>query len=326
MRRVAQLLLLYAAGCVSIRLRPPQGLGITVCTTVQNELAYLPEWIEHYAAQGVSRVVLGDHRGTDHLARLPALYAGRSDVQVVVLRVSGAVRSITTQVRFLSSCARRFAAKADWVAFLDSDEFAWSPGHGTLRAYLGALSTEVTQVHAFDVFFGYSGCEERPRAWLRDGALHVDGGRNLNFLVQSHLHRAPSPLLGEGAAIEALRATEPGCNATAGRARFGAAFSGADFCNHMLAPRWGKSFVRSYAFGYLDNPHFAQLRAGLSHRELDLGQLRINHYWVRCRQDAYIKAEQWGKHDPVEWVELAPRLQSAVFDDGLARLRAVQGV
>jgi hypothetical protein len=91
----------------------------------------------------------------------------------------------------------------------------------------------------------------------------------------------------------------------------------------------------------LGHPHYAQLRKGISHRETNLTELRFNHYWVRCKvrhtfaggvicahliaclcsaqSDAYQKAAQWKKHDPVEWVEHASLLREAVADTGILR-------
>jgi hypothetical protein len=118
----------------------------------------------------------------------------------------------------------------------------------------------------------------------------------------------------------------PASNGTKLQAIYGPAFHGSandtmGFCGLMTheASRLGKSFVRGYAFGRLGHPHYAQLKKGISHRETDLSLLRINHYFVRSRQDAYKKARQWRKHDPVEWVEQALALQHAVRDDSLRR-------
>ena len=38
-----------------------------------------------------------------------------------------------------------------------------------------------------------------------------------------------------------------------------------------------------------------------------------------AQSDAYLKAAQWKKHDPVEWVEHAGLLREAVQDTGLLR-------
>lgn len=101
------------------------------------------------------------------------------------------------------------------------------------------------------------------------------------------------------------------------------------------------TWLRRYAVWKLGHPHYAQLRKGISHRETNLTELRFNHYWVRCKvrhmpgcvlfarsqlrasasaqSDAYQKAAQWKKHDPVEWVEHATLLHEAVEDTGILR-------
>ena len=294
-------------------------LEFTVCTTVMNEVDYMVEWIEFLALQNVTRVVVGDHWSRDGLRHLAAFYRHRSP-EVVVLPNSG------EQTPFLDACGRRHAS-SDWLAFLDNDEFPWSPRHGSLLAYLETLPKDVTQVHAFDLRFGVGSWRRRPRVRVTNSAVRPLNHSRYQLVTEHHVRRAPSLALGERLAYRrVMRMRLPACNGTQMQAIYGPAFRGSandtkGFCGLMTdeANRLGKSFVRGYAFGRLGHPHYAQLKKGISHRETDLRQLRINHYFVRSRQDAYKKARQWAKHDPVEWVEQALPLQHAVRDDSLCR-------
>jgi hypothetical protein len=44
-----------------------------------------------------------------------------------------------------------------------------------------------------------------------------------------------------------------------------------------------------------------------------------NARWCPAQSDAYLKAAQWGKHDPIEWVEHASLLREAVQDTDILR-------
>lgn len=372
------LLLLLAAAAPSASSAapplPPSLPSFTVCTTVMNELAYMPEWIEFHALQGASKFVVGDHRSSDGLRSLVDLYARRPGFPTVEVHANQG-----WQKPFLQWCGKR-ERKAAWILFADNDEFFWSPAHGRVASYLAQQPKEVTQVFTFGVRFGLGVCRTRHRVGVEGGTLclvappHPRGSRNSTppwpLVVETHTRRAPSAALGEGALLARIRASGlvPACNAT-----FLAALpqpSGESFCGDGDLVT-GKSFVRGDAFAYFTagNPHYAQLRRGLTHREVNLTQLRFNHvrtgrrrgavgppvpgglgqidhmrrphhhtparsrffflspahartrqYWVRCRQDAYIKAEQWQKRDPVEWAEHAALLRQAVPDTGLLHL------
>jgi Glycosyl transferase family 2 len=287
----------------------------TICTTVQNEALYMPEWIEYYRLHGVTRIVIGDHRSTDGLRHLAEFYAsqpGAGTFEVLVLYNMG------EQTRWLNECALRYK-RSDWLAFLDNDEFVWSPRHGSLLTYLDRLPKSVSQVHAFDLRFGVGDWRRRPfRLVVQPSKLTVADGR-FRLVTAEHTRRAPSLRLREHAAYEALPPVD-GCNATRMREVYGHSASGEDLCAFAFndTERFGKSFVRGYAFGFFDgHPHFAQVYRGISHRETDLDELRINHYWVRSLVDARRKARQWRKHDPVEWAEHARPLQHAVEDRGM---------
>lgn len=284
----------------------------TICTTVQNEALYMPEWIEYYRLHGVTRIVIGDHRSTDGLRRLATFYATQpGNLEVLVLPNLG------EQTPWLNKCARRFK-HSDWIAFLDNDEYVWSPRHGTILNYLGRLPRDVTQVHAYDLRFGVGDWKRRPfRLAVTPNALVVTSG-TFRLVTEEHTRRAPSLRLGEHEAYNALPPIDA-CNATRMREVYGSRATGGDLCSFAFndTERFGKSFVRGYAVGFLGHPHYAQVYKGISHRETDLDELRINHYWARSRGDARRKSRQWHKRDVIEWAEHARPLQHAVEDRGM---------
>ena len=309
---------------------PPDRL--VICTTVSNELSYMPEWIEFYALQGASRIVIGDHLSRDSLFALPSVYAGRPGYPAVeVLPDPGG------QAPFLQACARKHS-RSSWLLFVDNDEFVWSPRYGSLFAYLDTMPKEVTQVNVFGTRFGMGRCKRpavlrvagnglkmtRPEVPPHPAAVGNGSSLPWPLVIESHTRRMPCSLYdpAEERIIAALRDSGDvtACNQTLMRSLYGASFSGADFCSSDIVTF--KSFVRGDAFNFFTsgNPHYAQLKRGITHRELNTTLLRFNHYWVRCRSTAYAKARQWSKHDPVEWAEQSGPIGTAVLDEGLLPL------
>ena len=247
LRKAATLLLLLAA------LRCP-AFELTVCTTVMNEVAYMPEWIEYYALQGATRIVIGNHRSTDSLGMLAKLYAGR--LPAVEVHANNG-----EQTPWLNWCARRHK-RSQWILFADNDEFFWSPQHGTLAAYLATVPADVTQVFGFGVRFGVGSCAVRHK--LRVSATRIEvpskrlrrvhrtplnetGELPFPLVTETHMWRPPNPHLpGESAMLENIRRSGlvRACNATLMRDIYGDAFSGENPC---LGLESGKSFVRGCA-------------------------------------------------------------------------------
>ena len=288
--------------------------AITVCTTVQQEVAYMPEWLSFLSIQGVTRVVVGSHLSSDGLSFLPALFArANASLSVEVWPNPGA------QTPWLAWCARRHR-DSDWVGLLDNDEYPWSPRHGSLSAYLRQLPADVSQVHLFETRFG-PGLRRRPALRVgRDGTPKQRGA--LLLVTATHTLRVPSLWLGERSVLDALEpvTARTSCNVTHLARVYRSRWSTFNFCAQVLSEptqRLGKSFFRGGALGSLRHPHYGQMARGISHREVDLREVRINHYWVRSRRDAWLKASQWGKNDPIEWIQQAAPLWSAVRDVGL---------
>jgi hypothetical protein len=241
--RAALLLLLQAAlRCT--------GFELTVCTTVMNEVAYMPEWIEHYAVQGATRIVIGNHRSTDSLKTLAKLYAGKTPA-VEVHANNG------EQTPWLNWCARRHK-RSQWILFADNDEFFWSPQHGTLAGYLDRVPADVTQVFGFGVRFGVGSCAVRHKLHISEHRIELPTRQPLGFakapsngtalpfplVMETHTRRPPNPrLAGEQVVLERIRRSGlvAACNATLMRAIYGERFSGENPC---LGDDSGKSFVR----------------------------------------------------------------------------------
>lgn len=98
-----------------------------VVAIYQNEGPYLAEWLAWHRAFGVGRFLLYDNDSTD----------GGAVAAPDVLTIKWPGRAV--QLPAYRDALRRLAGEVPWVAFLDLDEFLWSPDGGDLSTVLAAF-------------------------------------------------------------------------------------------------------------------------------------------------------------------------------------------
>lgn len=108
--------------------RPP--IEFAVCALFRDEARYLAEWVTFHRLQGVERFYLYDNLSTDdwRSALEPELLAGI--VQVVPWPDKPGQKSA------FEDCLRRHRTDTRWLAFIDVDEFLFSPGGRPVRELL----------------------------------------------------------------------------------------------------------------------------------------------------------------------------------------------
>jgi hypothetical protein len=108
--------------------RPP--IGLAVCAIFRDEAAYLAEWVTFHRIQGVERFYLYDNRSGDEWrsALEPEIDAGIVEVEHWPW--------VPGQRGAYEDCLRRRRDEARWIAFIDVDEFLFSPTGRSLPAVL----------------------------------------------------------------------------------------------------------------------------------------------------------------------------------------------
>jgi hypothetical protein len=139
-------------------LEPPEDdreTYLSVCSIFFNEAPYLAEWIEFHRLAGVERFFLYDHESTDSSRDVLAPYLADGTVVVYDWPV------YPGQQEAFEDCAERHRFDSRWIAFIDLDEFLYSPADRTLPEVLrdfeqwpGVLVNRPT--------YGTSGHETRP--------------------------------------------------------------------------------------------------------------------------------------------------------------------
>jgi hypothetical protein len=151
---------------------------LTLCTTVKDNVHFIVEWIEYMRIQGVDRLVIADDDSTDNLDLLKRFYqrvAPDFDLRIFPRLQPGI--EYGGQPRNLQHCVDTFRNLSDWILVSDTNEFLYSPSHGTLRRMLQALPA-LEQAHGILVDSIYAPC-------YRFGS----GGRRRRF--QYRLEAAP---------------------------------------------------------------------------------------------------------------------------------------
>jgi hypothetical protein len=94
---------------------------LTVCAVYRDEGPYLREWIEFHRLVGVERFYLYDNLSTDDHAEVLRPYVDSGIV------VPHSVTAVPAQMTAYQDCLLRHRDEPRWIAFIDLDEFLFSP-------------------------------------------------------------------------------------------------------------------------------------------------------------------------------------------------------
>src|SRR4051812_48015764 len=113
--------------------RPP--IGLAVCAIFRDEARYLAEWVTFHRLQGVERFYLYDNLSTDDWRSElgPEIAAGIVEVRHWP--------DVPGQASAYEDCLRRHRTDTRWIAFIDADEFLFSPTGKPLPELLRAFDT-----------------------------------------------------------------------------------------------------------------------------------------------------------------------------------------
>lgn len=113
---------------------------LAICAIFQNDADYLKEWIEFHKIQGVKHFYLYNNNSQDDFQAVLKRYIKKDEVTLVEWPYTyddgehGAWLAI--QRAAYMDCINRFGSDMDWLAFIDTDEFLFSPKGKPLPHYL----------------------------------------------------------------------------------------------------------------------------------------------------------------------------------------------
>ena len=150
---------LWAEERPAVSPRPPLRAGaayLAACAVYRDEAPYLAEWIEFHRLVGVDRFFLYDNRSTDRHMDVLTPYVERG---IVVLHEWA--QSPLDQRDVYDDCLAAHREDARWIAFLDIDEFLFSPTGASVAELLHELE-EWPGVGVHWAMFSHSGHRTAP--------------------------------------------------------------------------------------------------------------------------------------------------------------------
>jgi hypothetical protein len=148
----------------------PDTAYLTACTVYRNEAPYLPEWIEFHRLAGVERFFLYNNGSTDNHLEVLGPYLEDRTVTLHEWRPAP-----PDQREVYDKCLTEHRQDARWIAFLDIDEFLFSPT-GTSVAELLRDYEAWPGVGVNWAMFGTSGHRTRPEGLVTESYLMSDAG------------------------------------------------------------------------------------------------------------------------------------------------------
>jgi hypothetical protein len=146
---------------------------LAACTIYRDAASYLAEWIEFHRLAGVERFFLYDNGSTDEHRDVLAPYVqdGTATVHDWPLPFLGNRGRAGAMQRAFDHCLLAHRDGARWIAFLDLDEFLFSP-QGTPLPQLLPDYEQFSAVCVSRAEFGTSGHRTRPDGLVIENYVH----------------------------------------------------------------------------------------------------------------------------------------------------------
>lgn len=240
---------------------------LAVCAIFKDEARYLDEWLTFHHGVGVEHFYLYNDASSD--AYLEALEPWLQRGLVTLTDWHG-----RRQVPAYNDCIVRNRMQARWIAFIDLDEFLFSPTGEDLRQVLAGYR-DVPSLFVYWVLFGASGHERRP-----DGSVLESYTRCLDHdaAIADDFDHADVP----------------------GKPEYvsGWAQDGKSIVNPRLVRAYNIHKPKSLWVGTPLDENRQPPRVRGEAKSLSYARLRINHYWSKSVQDLTEKVARGSVCDP----------------------------
>ncbi len=234
---------------------------LAACAVFKNEAPFLDEWLRFHGGVGIEHFYLYDNNSTDRFP--PVLHPWVAAGRVTLHRYA----EEGGQLRAYLRCLREHGADNRWLAFIDLDEFLFSPAAASLPEILAAFE-RYPAVAANWVMFGSNGHVERPTGLV---TMNYTRRADFGFLVPHPSYLRPG---GDSSRMEDY-------------------FFYSCHVKSIVDPARAVAPLSPHSFLYADNqpavdekgrPLPQSFRSAFS-SEVSVKQLRINHYWSRSLAD-----------------------------------------
>ena len=139
--------------------------GLAICAIFKNDVEYIPEWIDFHLKQGVEYFYLYDNHLEPVDLSLLKKYIKMGAIEIIPWRHShGNDQRVWCNIQCSSymDCIEKNKDKWKWIAFIDTDEFLFSPEKKDLRVILKEYD-KFAGVCVNWVMYGTSNVQEIPK-------------------------------------------------------------------------------------------------------------------------------------------------------------------
>jgi hypothetical protein len=228
---------------------------LSVCCIFKDEAPYLEEWLRFYSLIGVEHFYLYDNDSTDAFKAVLAPWAAAGKVTLNRISIPAPQRPA------YGHCLSNYGADSRWIAFVDMDEFLFSPIQPDLRIFLKEFESSPAVVANW-VMFGSSGHQQKPAGLI-----------TLNYTVRCEEHLCTfEPALLKQSGLDPSRPENyhPVCG----------------HIKSIVSPREAIAVGSPHHFLYRHKrPAISAVGApvpGPFCDDVRIDQLRVNHYFSKC--------------------------------------------
>lgn len=133
--------------------------NVTICAIFKNEGLYLKEWIEYHLIVGVDHFYMYNNNSTDKYLDVLKPYINSGKVTLINWPYQQA------QIKAYRDCIEKRRSEANWIGFIDLDEFIVPIKDDTIYDFLRRFSDKPA-VKLYWQLFGTSGKVDRDRSGL----------------------------------------------------------------------------------------------------------------------------------------------------------------
>lgn len=134
-----------------------QAMTIAIGAIVKNEAPYLLEWVAYHRMIGVDHFYIADNESTDGTSEL--LVAMQA--QGWITRIPFPSNGVGPQMPAYRMLAGRYRKTADWMAFIDADEYIVLDDGKSLPEFLAGVPADVATIAVNWAIYGSSGARRR---------------------------------------------------------------------------------------------------------------------------------------------------------------------
>jgi glycosyltransferase involved in cell wall biosynthesis len=148
---------------------------LSVCAIVKNEGPYLQEWIEFNLAVGVEHFFIFNNESTDNTAEILFHYQRKGLATVLTyLGEKAQMPAYSLGLQMARGCTK-------WLAFIDVDEFLYSPTDEPLIDIINRVGRSAPGVVAHWVLYGSSGQQKKETGLVTERFTRCEGKANMHI-------------------------------------------------------------------------------------------------------------------------------------------------